>query len=165
MSGSFWKRKSSLSHSFTPGQEGSEGNGHATKNSADDDTIMEDSRPTTPVLAEDSPLPIKKRKSGTFWGRKSSLTLADAMNAEKQDWGRKSSTEVRDVVNGNGTMRGEPTRIDRKLSDRLGRKTSESDSPQSPPPRRSYSPPPQLPEFIGAGGGLGLGEDFFKDFS
>lgn len=27
---------------------------------------------------------------------------------------------------------------------------------------RSYSPPPQLPEFVGAGGGLG-GDDLFKD--
>lgn len=29
-------------------------------------------------------------------------------------------------------------------------------------PTRSYSPPPQLPEFVGAGVGLG-GDDLFKD--
>ena len=29
-------------------------------------------------------------------------------------------------------------------------------------PTRSYSPPPQLPELVGGGGGLG-GEDLFKD--
>ncbi len=36
----------------------------------------------------------------------------------------------------------------------------------SPPLKRSASPPPQLPAFIGAGAGLGLPvEDIFKNFN
>ena len=157
MSGSFWRRKSSLGTTFVPGQEG-EGNGHAERQ---DDTIMEDSRPATPAL-EDTPPPLKKRKSSTFWRRKSSLTLADTLNAEKQGWGSKPSESA---VNGNGNGHGYggTSQMERKVSDRLGRKSSEPQSPHSPPPPRSYSPPPQLPEFVGGGEGLGLGEDFFRE--
>ena len=163
-SGSFWKRKSSLSNTFTPGQEGSEGSGHATRNGVDDDTIMEDSRPATPVLVEDTPTPLKKRQSSSHWRRKSSFTSADSVNGEKHGWGGQSSTEGRVAVNGNGTARKEPMQMERKLSDQV-EKMSEPESPQSPPPMRSRSPPPQIPEFIGAGGGLGLGEDFLKGFT
>ena len=147
-----------------PGQEG-EGNGHAEKGTAQEDTIMEDSRPATPAL-EDTPSPLTKRKSSTFWRRKSSLTLADTFNAEKQGWGSKLSEGAvngNGNGNGNGHGYGQPAQVERKVSDRLGRKVSEPQSPQSPPPRRSYSPPPQLPEFVGGGEGLGLGEDMFRD--
>ena len=145
-----------------------------------DDTIMEDSRPATPGVG-DQPLQSGKqrRKSATFWRRKSSLTLGETMNAEKQAWvgggGDRNPSDVGKMQplqplqqtngNGNGHARGtEPA-----THNLMGRKMSKRSEPEDemeyqPPPspvKRSYSPPPQLPEFVGGGGGLGLKDDFF----
>ncbi|KAG8530160.1 uncharacterized protein KY384_005643 [Bacidia gigantensis] len=184
VSGTFWRRTSSLSMGFTPGE-----NGHATAtspngtNSAHHAAITEDSRPSTPVFAEDT-LPIKKRKSGTFWRRTSSLTLSQTMNAEKQGWGRRKSNDMN--LNGNGNGNGTAASMDpaviteqaekedqqeaspvRKISTN-GRKAIPTRKPSEreplPAPKRSYSPPPQIPAFVGGGSGLGMDEDFFKSF-
>ncbi|KAL9130706.1 MAG: hypothetical protein Q9217_001185 [Psora testacea] len=153
MSGTFWKRKSSLGMSFVAGEE-EQTNGHTsrpTTNGREPDPIMEDSRPTTPIVADELS-PTNKRKSGTFWRRKSSLTFAETMNAEKQGSGRKQSESAANDKD-TGDDKDEPVQIEKILS--------ETQPP--PPPPKSYSPPPQLPEFIGSGGGLGLGEDLFKN--
>ena len=153
MSGTFWKRKSSLGASFAAGdQEHTNGHtGSPATNGQAHTTISEESRPATPVLGDESPR-MKKRRSGIFWRRKSNLTLAGTLNAEKQGWGSKQS-ESGINENGNENAKIDTVQVERKLS--------EKHSP--PPPPRSYSPPPQLPEFIGGGGDLDLGEDFFKD--
>lgn len=190
MSGSFWKRKSSLGQSsFQPGEDGQiQHESHGT-NGVEDDTIHEESRPTTPALVEDSP--PRSRKSGTFWRRKSSLTLGQTMEAAKQGWGVENKNGVEGAppgtravsgpaafgssANGNGNGNGSGTanrlagmqRINTKHS---GQQRAEPLSPvetetMSPTttisPVRTYSPPPQLPEFVGGGGGLGLDDDFF----
>ena len=209
----------------------------------DHSPIRESSRPSSPTLADNSPI-MKKRKSGTFWRRTSSLTLTQTLNAERQGWNRKvsegnyanarrsedvlrerivqdrapkiemqgvpnapvdddengrnataSSNELADIEKterGGVENVGEKTRgvgvgggsLNRKTSNtqtngggmigRIGtglldRKISNSTQPQQqmrrtsdhkplPPKPRTPSPPPQLPEFVGAGGGLGLDE-------
>ncbi|KAL9639073.1 MAG: hypothetical protein Q9164_001170 [Protoblastenia rupestris] len=152
MSGTFWKRKSSLGMGFSAGEE-ERTNGHAsspTTNGQGHDTVVENPRPITPVMGDEM-LPIKKRKSGTFWRRKSSLTLTETVNAEKQGWANKPP-EIAVDEDWNGQDKGEPVEIEGRLSEE-----------QSPPLFRSYSPPPQLPELVSGGGGLELGEDLFKD--
>ncbi len=159
MSGSFWRRSSSLGTSFTAGNTGeglNEYSGSPGLNGGGDDSIIEEEAPRqeTPVPGESSPI-VSKRKSGTFWRRKSSLSLANALDNEKIGL-EKKPVEEDDVhgaeyTNGNGDADISMGAMQRKESKEL-----------PPPPPRSISPPPQLPPLIGGGGGLG-GADLFKD--
>lgn len=188
MSGSFWKRKSSLGQtSFVPGDDGQIRHETHGTNGVEDDTILEDSRPTTPALIEESP--PRSRKSGTFWRRKSSLTLGQTMEAAKQGWGGENKNTAEGVrpgtravsgpaafgstVNGNGNGSGTANRLtgmqrintkqsEQQRAEDLSPVDTETMTPTTTiSPVRTYSPPPQLPEFVGGGGGLGLDDDFF----
>ena len=145
--------------------------------SAGDDTGK---RPSTPSATLDmgdeeakSPTPrpesayptVEKRKSGTFWRRRSSMGLAAAFGAN----GANGSTGggQNGATNGNGTMNGGYNATNGHKEDiTVDEQENEKPLPLSPgsdlEKQRSWSPPPQLPAFIGGGGSLG-GEELFKD--
>lgn len=157
MSGSFWRRKSSMGMNFEAGDEN--GNGHAgTGTNGNDmsiDTIMRGgeeggARSSTPMPDEDAPR-IGKRKSGTFW-RRSSGTLAGVLENEKHGWSKKPSEAEAEVET--DSWRDEDTN--------RGGVNFDKPLPDFVEPKKTASPPPQIPEFIGGGEGLG-GEDLFKD--
>lgn len=120
---------------------------------------------------------VPRRKSGTFWRRKSSLNLSGAFSAMNG-----KETQPKNVVGLNGGSTGASGAHTNGAQNGLtnGKHGSEQDEDdddvtmedlhtekslpeiQEPLPPRSYSPPPQLPVFVGGGGGLG-GEDLFKD--
>ncbi len=135
-----------------------------------EDSVVQEQRPLTPAPEEEIQ-GTQKRKSGTFWRRKSSLTLGAtfaAMNGKEnqpQNGGMNGGStdatggNINAGQNGmtNGKHKGEK---DTTMEDAdTERSLSEIEEPLPP---RSYSPPPQLPMFVGGGGGLG-GEDLFKD--
>ena len=115
--------------------------------SAAGDIGNEEARSPTPGPGSDSPT-VRRRKSGTFWKRRSSMSLATAFAAN-------GGTDTL-----HGTMNGhkEDVTVDGQ----------ENEQPLAISPisdlrlKRSWSPPPQIPAFIGGGGSLG-GEDLFKD--
>ena len=127
-------------------------------------------RPMSPA-PEENIQGVQKRKSGTFWRRKSSLNLSSAFAAmngkenQPQNVGMNGGSTVATANNThegpngltNGKHEGEEDVADED------EETEKSLSVMEEPlPPRSYSPPPQLPMFVGGGGGLG-GEDLFKD--
>ena len=165
-SGSFWRRKSSLGMTF--GKEGEDDTASASPGLSGE-TVMEEEnsdRAPTPAPSGDFPS-MKKRKSGTFWRRKSSLNMATAFDGnEEGGLNRNGST--------NGATAGKRSiASDRRIEEYGVTGHHENRAPlatngngTSPmtgiTPTRTWSPPPQLPEFVGGGGGLG-GEDLFKD--
>lgn len=166
MSGMFGgRRSSSLGMSFmTEGDTANLNDGGSNRPS----TTMDDapSRSDTPMPGEQFPT-RSKRKSGTFWQRKSSLNLMNAMDVDGGDASmQKENVNGRGRGNdgGNGLNNGHRDGGNENalvtLADR--QKSLPDTPPMSPVEPRSNSPPPQLPEFVGAGMGLG-GEDLFKD--
>ena len=134
------------------------------------DSVVEENRPQT-AAPEDETLDVPKRKSGTFWRRKSSLNMSGYSTVNgKEDQPQNADSDgtwTGAAVGGdtggglttmtNGRHEGEE---DATMED-LGteKPLPEIVKPLSP---RSFSPPPQLPMFVGGGEGLG-GEDLFKD--
>ena len=137
VSGNFFRRKSSLNMDFTPGGNGVPNDARQSSDNpiavgspssprtngfAEHDTIREDSRPSSPILADNSPV-AKKRKSGTFWRRTSSLTLTQTLNTDRNNYrqvsagaqptnGTFSPSEIKSVLhngNGNGKVNGQVT--------------------------------------------------------
>jgi len=139
-----------------------------------------ESRPSTPSAIGDigdegakSPTPrpgsayptVEKRKSGTFWRRRSSMGLAAAFGTN----GANGTTGGGQNGNGatNGTMNGGHNVTNGHKEDiTVDEQENEKPLPLSPTSdlekQRSWSPPPQLPAFVGGGGSLG-GEDLFRD--
>ena len=190
LSGTFWKRKSSggtigfgsgdsdastVEHTTSTNGNGSahttspdspRANGYGTNTTNNRGILHKEegeganARPGTPVLEDDSSVLPKTRKSGTFWRRKSSLSLATALDGEKTEWGtgsRKPSVEV----NGQGTA----SDVNGHGIIRTGSEEGESFGNTMEVPivlRKSPTPPPQLPPFIGGGGGFG---DLFKNIN
>ena len=164
-SGTFWRRKSSLGMNF-----GEDTPSSPTSTVPRDESVAEEQRPMTSAPEEDNPR-AQRRKSGTFWRRKSSLNLNTAFAAmngkenQPQNGGLNGGTTAinsdhanegqNGMLNGNHEKEEETTMEDAETENSL----PEIDEPLPP---RTYSPPPQLPEFVGGGGGLG-GEDMFKD--
>lgn len=135
------------------------------------DSVVEEKRPLTPALEEEMQ-GVPKRKSGTFWRRRSSLNLSGAFAAMNGKENQPQNAGLNGGSNGaaggytnggqNGLTNGrhEAEEEDVAMED-LDREKSLPEI-EEPLPPRSYSPPPQLPVFVGGGGGLG-GEDLFKD--
>ena len=139
------------------------------------ESVVEEERPMSPT-PEENIQPIQKRKSMQIWKRKSSQALSNAfssMNGKENQQPQPQSTVVNggvtttivtsSVMNGaqNGMTNGKHEGEDDVTTEDAETEQSLQESEEAPP-RRSWSPPPQLPEFIGGGGGLG-GEDLFKD--
>lgn len=134
------------------------------------ESVVDEKRPLTPA-PEDEIQSMPKRKSGTFWRRKSSLNLSNAFAAmngkenQPQNAGSNggSNGATGDNTNGeqNGLTNGKHEGEEDVTMEDLDTEQSLPES-EEPLPPRSYSPPPQLPMFVGGGGGLG-GEDMFKD--
>lgn len=154
---------------MTFGKEGEDGVSVTRRSSMNGRTVLEDEgedRAPTPAPGSDFPT-MKKRKSGTFWRRKSSFGMGTALG----DNGYTGAGQTQNVIGatspsmkeGHGVMnrgRGEDVTMNGQEHER---------SPSDAEPEmlsiesfRSASPPPQIPDFIGGGGGLG-GEDLFKD--
>lgn len=158
-SGSFWKRKSSMGMTF--GKEGESGDG-PTSPGLNNDTVLEEEgegRSPTPGPGSDFPT-MKKRKSGTFWRRKSSATLASTIDAN-------GDTGVGQNSNAIGTTNGEQNGINGRHAEDAVMRGQENETPLSEikmVPTRSWSPPPQIPDFVGGGAGLGA-DDMFKDIN
>ena len=136
------------------------------------ETVMEENqaRSPSPETGSDFPL-VKKRKSGTFWRRKSSLSLASAVGGNSEVEAKQNGVTAgtmngtHNTMNGgqNGTG-GEQGGMNGSHKDPVVEKAS-SEKPLPPltlSPIRSRSPPPQLPAFVGGGEGLG---DLFKDIN
>lgn len=164
-SGTFWRRKSSLGMAFggnTPASPPSP----ATKG----ESVVEKERPLSPA-PEDEIRVVQKRKSGTFWRRKSSLNLNNAFTAMNGKEGQPQDTGLvggstgaadGDTDGGKNNMANGKYGVEENVTvEDLDTEKPLPELEESLPPR-SYSPPPQLPAFVGGGGGLG-GEDMFKD--
>jgi len=154
------------------GSEGDKGNQTPSSGIKSDSMVEGEAsiRSPTPASNDDFPT-VKKRKSGTFWRRRSSMGLDTAFGPNGG-----SGVGTIDTTNGamNGNRHGDHNDLNRDHKEvAITEQENEKQLPQIPLspvtnyeeemlPQRSYSPPPQLPDFIGAGGGLG-GEDLFKD--
>ena len=140
------------------------------------ESVVEEEKPMSPTPEENIP-PLQKRKSMQIWKRKSSQALSNAFAAMN---GKENQPQPQNVVvngggtrtiivtdssmNGaqNGTTNGKHERDDDVTMDEDAETEQSLQESEEAPPRRSWSPPPQLPEFVGGGAGLG-GEDLFKD--
>jgi len=177
VSGMFGKRNSSLGTDFMPGEYYTNGHEAGQTNTATE-TVEED-RSATPTPIENMPT-MTKRKSGTFWRRKSSLGLGTALENETPGWSAAQKENSIDIdaahANGNGNGAKRPVSSENEQNYRDGdgvvipgiaQVNTEKSLPESPPlsplVQRSDSPPPQLPEFVGGGGDLGC-EEMFRDF-
>lgn len=135
-----------------------------------DESGEEGERSATPG-PEEAMQGTQRRKSGTFWRRKSNMTMGGAVVGMNG----KENQPLNVGVNGGSTgpMGGHANDQQRGMTN--GRHEGEEDATmedadrdkslpelEEPLPPRSYSPPPQLPVFVGGGGGLG-GEELFKD--
>lgn len=138
------------------------------------ETVLEEGNPgrsPTPAPGSDFPT-VRKRKSGTFWRRKSSLGMASAFGANGDPEIRENGTTNGVTSSGSNVINGKQNGVSGEQngmnSDYDGRTSMAEQENEKPLPdiaiasTRSWSPPPQLPELIGGGGGLG-GEDLFKD--
>ncbi|MCJ1278028.1 hypothetical protein MMC21_005842 [Puttea exsequens] len=179
-SGTFWKRSSSFGM-MSYGKEGEIEHRPSTPGLSGDTVMEEDASIRSPTLTSNEGLFAKgRRKSGTFW-RRSSMGLATAFNAGGAKEGAGETTNgTNKFTNGSEAANGSPTAgkpngvngsHDGVNVPMTGTDKQLPDIPLSPvtnleeidfTPTRSYSPPPQLPELVGGGGGLG-GEDLFKD--
>ena len=158
-SGSFWKRKSSLGMSFPVGDDTDErpSTPSAINDIRDGQAILPPARPGSAYPT------MEKRKSDTFWRRRSSMGLAAAFGANGSTGGQNGNGAT------NGTMNGGHTGTNGHKEDiTVDEQENEKPLPLSPTSdlekQRSWTPPPQLPAFIGGGGSLG-GEDLFKDIN
>lgn len=125
------------------------------------DTVLEDEREKRlPTPAPDSDFPaVKKRKSGTFWRRKSSLGLGTSLGENGgTGMGQNSSPNT----NGEHSMMDRGRGEDAVINGQGNGESPTSDEMSKIQSTRSASPPPQIPMFVGGGIGLG-GEDLFKD--
>ena len=132
------------------------------------ESVTEEERPLTPA-PEDDLQGVQKRKSGTFWRRKSSLTLDNVFAGTN---GKENQPQTAGFNNGsikatdrmdegqNGMINGKHQGDEDVTVEDVDEKNPLPEFEESFSPR-SYSPPPQLPAFVGGGGGLG-GEDLFK---
>lgn len=123
-------------------------------------------RAKTPTPGSGNGFPtVSKRKSGTFWRRSSSLGLATAFGANGVTGGGQNGATNGFMNGGHTEMNGHKEEIKDIAVDE---QENEKPLPLSPTldleKQRSWSPPPQLPAFIGGGGSLG-GEDLFKDIN
>ena len=167
-SGSFWRRKSSLGMTF--GREGENEDGLSSPGISSEPVLEEESSVISPMPGPGSDFPtMKKRKSGTFWRRKSSLGMASAMGASGEPEGRPSesmngvSNGRQSVTNGrHSNVSGQQNGVNGSHEESSMNGHPETEKPLPVAPTRSWSPPPQLPAFIGGGGGFG-GDDLFKD--
>ena len=132
--------------------------------SANGELGEEEAKTPTPGSAHGFPT-VGKRRSGTFWKRSSSLGLATAFGANGVTGGGQNGAT-------NGSMNGGHTEMNGHKEDikdiSVDEEENEKPLPLSPTSdlekQRSWSPPPQLPAFIGGGGSLG-GEELFKDIN
>lgn len=133
------------------------------------ESVVEEERPLSP--GPEDVIQGARRKSGTFWKRKSSLTLSNAfaaMNGKENQPQNAGLNGEATGARGGDTDGGKNSMTNGRHEDEEDVTMEEMDSENSLPevleplPPRSYSPPPQLPLFVGGGGGLG-GEDMFKD--
>ena len=138
-----------------------------TTPSVDRELGEEEAKTPTPGSGNGFPT-VSKRKSGTFWRRSSALGLATAFGANGVTGGGQNG-----ATNGtNGSMNGGHTELNGHKEDikeiSVDEQENEKPLPLSPTldleKQRSWSPPPQLPAFVGGGGSLG-GEDLFKDIN
>ena len=138
---------------------GDDTGGRPSTPSATVDIVEEDARSPTPGPGSDFPI-VGKRKSGTFWRRRSSMGLATAFGANGSTGGGQNGATSGTMNGGHNEMNGHKEDIT------VDGQENEKPLPLSPTSdlerQRSWSPPPQLPAFIGGGGSLG-GEDLFKD--
>ena len=142
-----------------------------TTPSADRELGEEEAKTPTPGSSNGF-LTVNKRKSGTFWRRSSSLGLATAFGANGVTGGGQNGATngTNGIINGGHTeMNGHKEDIKEDVKDiSVDEQENEKPLPLSPTldleKQRSWSPPPQLPAFIGGGGSLG-GEDLFKDIN
>ena len=138
------------------------------------ESVAEEERPMSPT-PEENIQPIQKRKSMQIWKRKSSQALSNAFAAMngKENQPQPQNAVVNGgtttAVTGSGMNGGAPDGMTNGKHEGEDDVTMEDRDGEHPlreseevPPRRSWSPPPQLPEFVGGGGGLG-GADLFKD--
>ena len=164
-SGTFWRRKSSLGMNF-----GDDTSSSPTNTATKDGSVAEETRPLSPAPEEEIQI-MPKRKSGTFWRRRSNLNLAGAFSAadgkvnQAQNGGvnGESARATSGVTSGaqHGMTNGKHEAEDDVTMADADTEKSASELEELLPPR-SFSPPPQLPAFIGGGAGLGA-EDMFKD--
>lgn len=194
VSGTFWKRKSSLgmmggsdkqseqASTDTTNGDGStlaaspvsaRANGTNGSFVNDEHTLHEGSgeealgksstqeRPDTPKHDDQASVSPKQRKSGTFWRRTSSLTLDATVGMEKAGWAFGGARKASLDVNGSAPrqeLNNAHTHVESAASSPQDESTTIMEVPIVL--RRSHSPPPQLPAFVGGGAGLG---DLFKD--
>ena len=165
MSGTFWKRKSSfLNFGGVEDSASTIGNG-SVATSANDTLIGEQpQRSISPGPGEEIQ-GVKKRKSGTFWRRKSNQNLLDAYNGAQQNGEAGTNGSARTNGHTNGRVNGNADVVMSGTDEHTGYSHDYANGANGAVPKRSVSPPPQLPAFIGGGGGLGLPvDDMFKDF-
>lgn len=138
-----------------------------TTPSANREQGEEEAKTPTPGSASDFPT-VGKRKSGTFWKRSSSLGLATAFGANGVTGGGQNGATNGSMNGGHTEMNGHKEDIKDIKDFTVDEQENEKPLPLSPTSdlekQRSWSPPPQLPAFIGGGGSLG-GEDLFKDIN
>ena len=166
-SGTFWRRKSSLGMVY-----GEVSPASSPSSATRGEGVVEERRPLTPA-PEEASHDVPRRKSGTFWRRKSNLNLSSAFSAMNGKENQSKNADLNGGASGGHTngaqngltngKHGEEQEEDDDYATMEDLHTEKSlPEIQEPLPPRSYSPPPQLPDFVGGGGGLG-GEDLFKD--
>lgn len=176
MSGSFWRRKSgALGVGGGGGDDGAsmDTNRDGSVATSGNETLVGDGgRSATPVPGEDEAggvLKVTKRKSGTFWRRRSSADLLDqysGTNGAGHDVPAAKTNGYSDgQTNGHGI--GDEDVVMGGTDEHMGYENGDANGVTSAnvlTRPRSISPPPQLPEIIGSGGGLGLEpENMFQD--
>lgn len=163
-SGSFWRRKSSLGMNF-----GDYSPASPTSPVTKGESVADEDGPRSPAPVEEIQ-DLPKRKSGTFWRRKSSLNLSSAFAATdgKGNQSPNAGSNGESTATGGNTDGGQNSMTNGRHEGEEDATAEDLDT-EKPLPEiveplwpRSYSPPPQLPLFVGGGGGLG-GEDIFKD--
>lgn len=134
------------------------------------ESVVEEERSMSPT-PDDEIQGAPKRKSGTFWKRKSILNMSNAFAGidgkenQPQNGGLNGGSIGANGGNKNEGQNG-MANGKHKVEEDVSMEDMDTEGPlpdiEEPLPRRSWSPPPQLPVFVGGGGGLG-GEDLFKD--
>ncbi len=151
------------------GKEGEDNGSVAGRSTLNGETVLEDEgeAPST-TAAPGSEFPTaKKRKSGTFWRRKSSLGMDTALGKNGTTRAGQNQNTIgatSSVINGGYSFmdRGPGEDVITTSQENERSPTAHESELSQYESIRSISPPPQIPDFIGGGGGLG-GEDLFKD--